>query len=186
MSVSFMIFVSVGYIALLFLATMYNHFKGRNELFKSSAFVLFIYAVAHLGNTLWLAHLPLQEQIAIHYLYYAAAAGILAVGLFFINRQKMRMIMALTIGLLAIEVLLGYLVHIDRNVIALNGAIAPNTAGNSGWLLWDLITFVSIFSTFTVILALSLSDIWMQIIRCFSTMLTIIIYWNIAHWSWSI
>ena len=105
MSLSVMVIVSLIYIALLFVATMYNHFKAQKDLFISSAFVLFIYAGAHLGNTLWLSSLSASELLSTHYLYYAAVAAALAIGLFLINRERMRVIMLITIALLVIEVL---------------------------------------------------------------------------------
>jgi len=160
MSVSFMIMMSIVYIAMLFAATMYNHHKKQKTLFIGSAFALAVYVVTHLGNTLWLSKLPLEEQIATHYLYFAAMQVILAVGLFVTSRNEMRVIMSLTIGLLAMEVLLGYMVHIDRNEVALNGAAIPNFAGESAWLLWDLRDWISQLTTATILLALTLPPIY--------------------------
>ncbi|MCY7297212.1 hypothetical protein [Alteromonas sp. a30] len=160
MSLSVMVIISLIYIGLLFVATMYNHQKGEKDLFISSAFALFVYAATHLGNTLWLSSLPASELLSTHYLYYAAVSAALAVGLFLINREKMRVIMSITIGLLALEVLLGYAVHIDRNVVALNGLATANASLSNSWLLWDLRDGISQFTTLTVLLALTLPKIY--------------------------
>lgn len=155
-----MMVVSLVYIALLFGATLYNHFKSQQDLFISSAFALFMYAAGHLGNTLWLSTLPYEKLLSTHYLYFAAMQALLAFGLFLINRKKLRVIMSITIVLLVVEVLLGYAVHIDRNVMALNGAAVPNASGESGWFLWDAISIISQVTTLTVLLALTLPKIY--------------------------
>ncbi|UAA37843.1 hypothetical protein KIH87_14205 [Paraneptunicella aestuarii] len=160
MSASFMVIVSLLYIVLLFAATMYNHKKEEKDLFISSAFALFIYATCHLGNTLWVSALPRNEILGTHYLYFAAFQALLATGLFLINREKMRVIMSITIWLLVVEALLGYAVHLDRNVVALNGAATPNMSISASWLLWDLRNWISQFNTFTVLLALTLPKIY--------------------------
>lgn len=160
MSLSFMMIVSLMYIALLFGATLYNRLKSQNDLFISSAFVLFVYAATHLGNTLWLSSLPAKELLETHYLYFAAVQTLLALGLFLINRKKLRAIMSITIVLLVVEVLLGYAVHIDRNVIALNGALVPNGSLSASWLLWGLRDGLSQFTTLTVLLALTLPRVY--------------------------
>ncbi|UAA38349.1 hypothetical protein KIH87_16930 [Paraneptunicella aestuarii] len=160
MSLSVMVIVSLLYIALLFLATMYNHYKGHKDLFISSVFALLMYAAGHLGNMLWLSTLSPDELLKTHYLYFAAMQAILATGLFIINRHKLRVIMSITIALLVVEVLLGYAVHIDRNVIALNGAEAANMSLATSWFLWDMRDYLSQFTTFTVLLALTLPKIY--------------------------
>lgn len=160
MSASVMVIVSLLYIVLLFAATMHNHRKEQKDLFISSAFALFMFSAGHLGNTLWLSTLPPSEVLNTHYLYFAAMQAMLAMGLFLINRNNMRVIMSITIWLLVVEVLLGYAVHLDRNVVALNGAAAPNVSFSKAWLLWDLRNWISQFTTFTVLLALTLPKIY--------------------------
>ena len=160
MSASIMVIVSLLYIVLLFAATMHNHRNEQKDLFMSSVFALFIYVVCHLGNTLWLSTLSPEEVLGKHYLYFAAMQVMLAVGLFFINRNNMRVIMSITIWLLVIEVLLGYAVHLDRNVVALNGATVPNMSLSAAWFLWDLRDWISQFTTLTVLLALTLPKIY--------------------------
>lgn len=160
MSLSFMMTMSLIYIALLFGATLYNHFKSHRSLFITSAIVLFVYAATHLGNTLWLSSLSPKELLETHYLYFAASSGILALCLFLINRKKLRVIISITIVLLAVEALLGYAVHIDRNVVALNGVAVPNSSFSASWLLWDMRNYLSQFTTLTVLLALTLPRIY--------------------------
>lgn len=155
-----MFIVALLYIALFFIAAMYNHIKGRKDLFINSAFVFFIYVISHLGTTLWLSSLSFEQVLPVHYLFYAAGTGILALGLFIINQENLRKIMLITISLLAFEALIGYAVHIDRNVVALNGAATPNIEGSTKWLLWDLRNFLSQFTTFTVFLAIILPSIY--------------------------
>lgn len=160
MSLSVMVVVSLVYIALLFGATMHNHLKKQQDLFISSVFALGMYAIGHLGSMLWLSKLSGKELLEVHYLYFAAFQIALAAGLFLINRKKLRVMMSITIVLLVAEALLGYAVHIDRNVIALNGASNPNGSISESWLLWDLITVISQLTTFTVLLALTLPRIF--------------------------
>lgn len=160
MSLSVMVIVSLLYIVLLFLATMYNHYKGQRDLFISSAFALFMFAAGHLGNMLWLSSLSPAELLKTHYLYFAAMQALLAIGLFIINRHKLRVIMSITIGLLVVEALLGYAVHIDRNVIALNGETAPNMSLSASWFLWNMRDYLSQFTTFSVLLSLTLPKIY--------------------------
>ena len=160
MSLSVMVVVSLVYIALLFGATMHNHLKKQQDLFISSAFALGMYAIGHLGNMLWLSKLSGRELLEVHYLYFAAFQAVLAAGLFLINRKKLRVIMSITVVLLVAEALLGYAVHIDRNVVALNGLSNPNGSILESWLLWDLRNYLSQFTTVTVLLALTLPKIY--------------------------
>lgn len=160
MSISFMMVMSLIYIAVLIGITLNNHRIKQKDQFLSSVFVLGVYVFTHLGNTLWLSKLPYEKLLATHYLYFAAAQAILVVGLFWLNRSNMRVIMSITIALLAAEVLLGYAVHIDRNVTALNGALVPNSLGSAQWLLWDLRNYLSQITTLSVMLALTLPKIF--------------------------
>lgn len=168
MKVSVMLVISLIYIASLFGITLYNFYKARrnsegayvNDLFLSSAFVLFMYALSHIGHTLWVMSYPILQQISIHYLYFAGMQIVLAAGLFYINRKSLRVIMSMTIILLVAEALLAYAVHIDRNVVALNGASLPNSTRDLSWLLWDIRNIVAQVSTFTVLLALTLPRIF--------------------------
>lgn len=160
MSVSLILTLSLIYIVLLFIAMLFNHFKARRDLFISSVFLLGMSTVAHLGNYLWLKSLPLEEVLGLHYLFFAGVQVIIAAGLFYLNREKLRVIMTITIVLLVAEAILGYAVHLDRNVMALNGAIVPNAAGSAKWLLWDLRNYVSLASAFTMLLAVTLPNIY--------------------------
>jgi len=148
MSVSLVLTLSLGYIVLLFAAVLYNHFKAQRELFISSVFVLAMSIFAHLGNYLWLKSLPLEQVLGVHYLFFAAVQIITAGGLFYLNRRNLKVITTITIVLLATEAMLGYAVHLDRNVMALNGAFVPNVSGSAKWLLWDLRNYVSLTSAF--------------------------------------
>ena len=65
MSVSLILTLSLIYLVLLFIAMMYNNLKRRRELFKSSAFVLGMSTIAHLGNYLWLKSLPLEQVLGV-------------------------------------------------------------------------------------------------------------------------
>ena len=155
-----MVTISLLYIGLLFGATLYNHFNSHRVLFLSSVFALFMYVAVHLGNSLWLMSLSAESLLVSHYLFYAASSGFLALGLFWINRKELRVVMAVTITLLTIEAMLGYAVHIDRNVVALNGAATPNISGSSTWFLWDLRNYLAQLTTLTVLLALTLPRIY--------------------------
>lgn len=160
MSVSLALTLSLIYIAVLIGATFYNHIKERKTLFLSSAYVLGIFLVAHLGNSLWLLNLPLEKALSAHYLFFAGIQVAIAVGLFLINRKKLSVIMTTTIILLSVEALLGYAIHIDRNIVALNGAIEPNTAGSTKWILWDLRNYLSQITTLTIFLSVTLTNVY--------------------------
>ena len=160
MSISLILTLSLGYIGLLFAAVLFNHFKASRELFISSVFVLGVSIVTHLGSYLWLKALPLEQVLGIHYLFFAAIQIVTAGGLFYLNRQHLRVITTITIVLLATEAMLAYAVHLDRNVMALNGALVPNAAGTAQWLLWDLRNYISLASAFAVLLAVVMPPVY--------------------------
>ena len=160
MSVPFAFNITIIWMLVLFAALLLNHFKAQRNLFFSSVFALSVYAITHLSQSLWLMSLPLEEVLSIHYLFYAGMAAFLAAGLFWINRTQLRVMMTITIVLLAIEALLGYAVHLDRNVLALNGALAPNYAGTTAWWLWDVRNTVSQITNMGVLLSLTLPRVY--------------------------
>ena len=160
MSTSLAFNLSLLWILVLFGATLVNYYKNDEKLFKSGVYVLFIYASTHMIGTLWLASLPLKEVLSFHYILFAGIQLVLAFGLFWINKEKPRVMITITIVLLVIESLMGYGVHVDRNILALNGAMEPNTLGASKWWLWDALSYVSFANTFTVFLAITLPRIY--------------------------
>lgn len=160
MSVSFAFNITLLWMLFLFAATIFNYIKSSKDMFFSSAFILAMYGVGHLSNSLWLMSLPLNELLNTHYLFYAGMQLMLAAGLFFINRHRLRVIMIVTVVLLGVEALLGYAVHIDRNVLALNGAEVPNTQGIAAWWLWDMRDMLSQITNFTLFLAITLPRIY--------------------------
>ena len=156
MSATFVFNLSLIWVVVLLSATLLNYIKSKQKLFISGVFVSFMYAAVHIANTLWLREIPLKEVLGIHYLFFAGASLVTAVGLFLINKDKPRVMINITIVLLIIEAMLGYAVHLDRNILALNGAVEPNMLGASKWWLWDLRFYVSFANTFTVFLAITL------------------------------
>lgn len=160
MSVPFAFNITIIWMLVLFVALLVNHFRGQRDLFVSSVFALSVYIATHLSQSLWLRALPIEELLGTHYLFYAGMAAFLAVGLFWINKDRLRVMMTITIVLLGVEALLGYAIHLDRNVLALNGALIPNSSGASAWWLWNLQSAVSQVTNLTVLLAVTLPKIY--------------------------
>ena len=88
MSISLAFALSLLWVLLLVGACVLNYTKSRDNLYRSSLFVLFMYAAGHFINTTWLMPMTSVELVKVHYLFFAAMQGIVAFGLFFINRKK--------------------------------------------------------------------------------------------------
>ena len=160
MSVSLAMSLSLIYVAILFAVTFYNYQKRQQTAFISSLFALGMFVIAHLGNSLWLMSLSVEETLATHYLFFAGVQAVIAGGLFYINRKEMRVIVFITIILLVVEAMLGYAVHIDRNIIALNGMASPNASLEASWFLWELRNWISQITSTAVLLALTLPRVY--------------------------
>ncbi len=160
MSISLAFALSLLWILLLIGACVLNYTKSRDNLYRSSLFVLFMYAATHFINSTWLIPLPSVELVKVHYLFFAAIQGIIAAGLFYLNRKKLTVMMGLTVFLFALEALLTYAVHVDRNVMALNGAAEPNMLKQQAWFLWDIKNIISTISSFTVLVAVVLGKVY--------------------------
>ena len=160
MSISLAFALSLLWVLLLVGACALNYTKSRDNLYRSSLFVLFMYAAGHVIYSMWLMPMYSAELVKVHYLFSAAMQGIVAFGLFFINRKKLTLMMGLTVFLFALETLLTYAVHVDRNVMALNGAAEPNMLKQQAWLLWDMRSITSTVSSFTVLIAVVLGKVY--------------------------
>lgn len=98
-----------------------------------------IFAVSHITYIQWIA--PHPELVKIHYVYLASSAALLASTIFVYTKWKgfiFHWPIKLTIALMLIEVTLDVLLHIDRNIMALNGAELPNTTREHAWWLWSV------------------------------------------------
>ncbi|MCY7294289.1 hypothetical protein [Alteromonas sp. a30] len=133
------------------IAAVYNQ-SFRPEHKPITHFALFaavIFALAHLAFSQWIAFL--HEPIKIHYLYLAFSALVLAVTPLIYNRIRgfvFHWQLKLAMGLLVFDLILTFLVHIDRNVIALNTGVGVNYERGSAWWLWDVRTILShLFNT---------------------------------------
>ncbi|MCY7297409.1 hypothetical protein [Alteromonas sp. a30] len=160
MSISLAFALSLLWVLLLVGACVLNYTKSRDNLYRSSLFVLFMYAAGHFTYSIWLMPTYSAELVKVHYLFSAAMQGIVAFGLFFINRKKLTLMMGLTVILFALETILTYAVHIDRNVMALNGAAEPNMLKQQAWFLWDMRNIISTVNSFTVLVAVVLGKVY--------------------------
>lgn len=160
MSMSTAFIISLTWILVLVGASFYNHVNKRKALFYSSVFALGFYVFAHVANTLYFTSAPIAEVLKSYYLFYAVIPSITALGLFFINKDRLTVIMKISLILLCIEGVMSYAIHIDRNVIALNAAAMPNVSGAAKWWLWDIQSYISFANNITVLFALTLSNIY--------------------------
>jgi len=85
--------------------------------------------------------LPEPNLREIYYLYWAGAS-LLTVGIVSIDHQikgyAFHWPVKLAISLFLIEILLNLAVHLDRNVVALNGMLSPNQNLENAWWLWGV------------------------------------------------
>ncbi|UAA39628.1 hypothetical protein KIH87_04520 [Paraneptunicella aestuarii] len=83
--------------------------------------------------------LPLDNLYQFYYLYWAAACGAIVL-ILAIDHHLSGFVyhwpLKLTMGLLLIAMSLHIAVHIDRNIVALNGALEPNLHLKDAWWLW--------------------------------------------------
>ena len=114
-----------------------------------------MFAVSHIVYVEWLVRHPFLVQI--HYLYLALSAFSLIIILFSYIKFKGFIFywpIKLTIILMLVEVVLDVLLHIDRNILALNGAATPNISKEDAWWLWSLRSVV--FTMDNVIILVSM------------------------------
>ena len=160
MSTNTAFILSLILVLLLVGTTVFNYIKGRNSLFYSSVYVLAAYALTHFINVQWLMPMPAIESIKIHYLFFSGVQIVIAVGLFWLNREELTHMMGLAIFFLGLEALLIFAVHVDRNLMALNANMVPNLTDGKHWILWDIQSFLSATNSLFVIAAVMMKKVY--------------------------
>lgn len=154
LAVSFF-FSNIWTIAFLSVA-IYNHLcrPGHKPIIHAALLTAAIFAISHIIYAQWISHLA--DTASIHYLYLAGSASLLASAIYVNNRMRGFVLywpVKLAIALMCVEVVLDLLLHVDRNVVALNGSQAPNYAREQIWWLW---TFrVIVFNINNVVILVS-------------------------------
>lgn len=102
---------------------------------------------------------PQENLYAIFYLYWASACGFVALCLaadHHIKGYVFHWPIKLAIALLLIELFLSICMHIDRNIVALNGSMKPNAQLEDAWWLWTIRNVVvnldNVFILFSVLI----------------------------------
>ena len=160
MSTNLAFVLSLIWVLLLLGATVLNHLRGRNPLFYSSVFLLAAYSISHLITINWLLVMPAIEAVKVHYLFYSAVQIVIGVGLFWLNRKSMTLMMGLAIFLLGLEAVLHFAVHVDRNVMALNFNAVPNLTDGTQWFLWDIKDVIATLNNPVLIVAVVLGKVY--------------------------
>lgn len=137
LAVSFF-FSNIWTIAFLSVA-IYNYLcrPEHKPIIHAAFLTAVIFALSHIIYAQWISKLP--NAAAIHYLYLASSAAVLACAIYVNNKMRgfvFHWPIKLAIALMTIEVVLDVLLHIDRNVLALNGSHSPNFAREQIWWLW--------------------------------------------------
>lgn len=140
-------------------AAIYNHFlrPEHKPITQMAMLTALIFAVAHIAYTQWVALAPHPTEV--HYLYLASSALILAIALYFHNKSQGFIFywpLKLAIGLMLLEVVLTLLVHVDRNIFALNGESQPNFFREASWWLWEIRTTLSHVNNVVILASLFL------------------------------
>ena len=158
-----MIDYALGFIAdnvwiLCFLAAgLYNAYvrKDYKPIFHLSIVLAVSFSVVKIVYSKFI--LPLENLYEIYYLYWAASSIFIAIAISTdhqIRGYSFHWPIKLAISLLLLEMLLNVLVHVDRNVMALNGAAKPNLNLDNAWWLWSLRNYLLNLDNFFIILSL--------------------------------
>lgn len=100
--------------------------------------------------------LPQKNVVEIYYLYWAGATSIVVASLYINHKFKgfhFYWPIKIAITLLLIEVLLNIALHIDRNIIALNGNMVPNNPYDNEWWLWGVRNMMINFDNIIILIA---------------------------------
>ncbi|UAA39311.1 hypothetical protein KIH87_02805 [Paraneptunicella aestuarii] len=147
------------WIWLFAIAAVYNYWSRPDHTPAFDMAVIFsaIFAISHIVYVQWI--LSFEKLDKVYYLYWACISGLAALALFVSQRIRKNIIhwpIGLAISLSLIEVLFNLAVHLDRNVVALNGALSPNNSIESAWWLWDVRNIVLNSNNFIVLACLFL------------------------------
>jgi len=146
---------------LLFLLIVFNYFKSRDVLLKSSFFTLFIYSLASIVYSFFILPMEMESRIKIHFIFFTFLPAISAFGLYYINKNKATTIMIVTILLLLLEAIIAYSIHIERSVILLNGAAHVPLERATTEVLWLVRSVVSTANNMTLVIALFLPQVYL-------------------------
>ncbi|VEL96974.1 hypothetical protein ALT761_01973 [Alteromonas sp. 76-1] len=156
-------------VTLTALVFIYNWvFKPENkQLLACSLTVTLMYALGHFLLA-WINEIPLPEQVTFRYssrlLLYALAVGFLAACVYKIGPNTTTNI---TFASFIVAMVLQLLLHIDRNVLALNaiseyiatGVVTTNLEVETGyWALWDWYTGILNASAAVLIIYLTIGE----------------------------
>lgn len=141
------------------IAAIYNHFlrPEHKSITHMALLTVFIFAIAHITYSQWVSQA--SEPVKIHYIYLASSAIFLASALFVHNKTAGFVFywpIKMAIGLMLFEAFLTLLVHVDRNIIALNFNSHPNFNRDHNWWLWTLRTSVSHINNILILISLFL------------------------------
>lgn len=156
MSMSLAFSINQIWIFALLAITSLNFFRRREELLKSSVFVLLVYALTQVINANWVITLPASDAVKVHYLFFTIVPIVTAAGLFFFNRQQPTFLLLIAITLLLLEAFSTFTVFIDRNILALNENTAPNLYAHNQWFLWDFRNYFATTNNLIVLAAVML------------------------------
>ena len=139
LAVSFF-FSNIWTIAFLSVA-IYNYLyrPEHKSIIHAALLTATTFAVSNIIYAQWISQL--SDTASVHYLYLAGSAALLASAIYINNRIRgftLHWPVKLAIALMCVEVVLDLLLHIDRNVLALNGSLSPNYAREQIWWLWIL------------------------------------------------
>lgn len=139
LAVSFF-FSNIWTIAFLSVAIYnYRYRPEHKSIIHAALLTATTFAISHIIYAQWISQL--SNTASVHYLYLAGSAALLACAIYINNRIRgftLHWPVKLAIALMCFEVILDLLLHIDRNVLALNGSRSPNYAREQIWWLWIL------------------------------------------------
>ncbi len=140
-----MIDYTVGFLidniwSVCFLIAAFYNFYFRREYKPIIHMSLILSGIFGLSRIVYLQIiLPQENLFEIYYLYWAGTIFLVSAWLVIDHHIKgfaFHWPIKMAIGLLLIEVVLHLAVHIDRNIVALNGSLSPNQNLDNGWWLW--------------------------------------------------
>lgn len=133
-------FSNIWIISLLGIAIYNNFFRPEHTpIIHMALITATVYAISHIFYSQWVSQHPVLKEV--HYLYLAGAAALLALWIYLNNKLHGFVFywpVKLLITMMVVEVILDILLHIDRNIVALNGMPYPNEAKENAWWLWTL------------------------------------------------
>lgn len=158
-----MVDYALGFIAdnvwiLCFLtAALYNIYIRSD--YKPIIYLSLILAVAYSLTKIAYSQfvLPTEHLLDIYYLYWGGATIFMAALIVAGHQVKgfsFQWPAKLAVSILLFEFLLHVAVHVDRNIMALNGASTPNAGLSDAWWLWSFRNSVLVIDNFIILASL--------------------------------